>query len=546
MKWSITSVFLLALSASATEPRFTDVTDPAGITFAHQHGGTGHKYLPETMGSGGCALDYDGDGWTDLYLVQSGPLPPTGEGGNRLYRNFGNSRFEDVTVAARAAGQGYGQGAVCGDVNGDSFVDIYVTAFGRNHLLLNLGDGRFEDTTERSGTRDSSWSSSAVLFDADVDLDLDLYVVNYLDFTLATHRDCRRGELLIYCHPDAYPAAADRFFRNRGDGTFEEATTAAGFTETSGKGLGAVALDYDRDGLTDLYVTNDSTPNFLFRNLGAGRFEEVGLLAGAAVNEAGKTSAGMGVDAGDVDGDGFFDLVVTNLSLEANSLFRSDGVGFRDATRASGLYAPSYNVLGFGVDFLDFDHDGDLDLAVVNGDVLDNIAALSDGLTYEQPGQLFENNGAGRFRELAAAEVGDFALPRVGRGLITLDFDRDGDLDLAASYNHGAARLFANTGRRGRWLSFRLEGAGAVGSLVSLKANGRTQSDELRLGGSYQVSHEPSVHFGLGDSTSADAVEIRRPDGHRVRLLNLPADRSYSVPASPLLLGVEVLSNGLP
>ncbi len=519
----------LGAPLAAAQPRFADLTAELGLDFVHENGASGKRYLPETMGAGGCALDYDGDGWLDLYFVQSGSLTAAASaGGNRLFRNLGGRRFEDVTVAAGAGGggAGYGQGAVCGDIDGDGAVDIYLTNVGPNVLLRNRGDGTFEDVTARAGVGDPAWSSSATFFDADGDGDLDLYVVDYLAWTVATHRDCRRGTLLSYCHPDAYPAAPDHFYRNRGDGTFEDATAVAGFAENEGKGLGVVALDADDDGRFDLYVSNDSTPNFLWHNLGGGHFEEVGLFAGVAVNEQGKTEAGMGVDAGDVDGDGHLDLVVTNLSLETNTLYLGGAAGFRDATRAAGLFQPSLAVLGFGVDFLDLDDDGDLDLTVANGDVLDNIAELHEGLAAAQPGQLFANDGQGHFRELAASEVGPFALPRLGRGAITLDVDGDGGLDLAVSYNHDRARLFANRGRRGHWLAL----AGLPpGTRAELLAGDRRQLDEVRAGSSYQTSSDPRLHFGLGEAAKADQLDLRWPDGHRRRLHGLAAGAVYVV-----------------
>ncbi len=535
---------------SAVEPVATtdtvwlnDATSSAALHFVHDRGATGRKYLPETMGSGGAVLDFDGDGWMDLYFVQSGPLPgdPTaspasaaslGGNGDQLWRNRGDGTFEQVTARAGISNYGYGQGAVAGDVDGDGRTDLYRTAFGANTLLHNRGDGTFEAQPVAAGTEDDRWSSSAVLFDADGDGDLDLYVVNYLDYSLASHQDCRHVDqgFLFYCHPDVYPHAADRFYRNRGDGTFDDATAAAGFPDDGGKGLGAVAADFDGDGLADLYVTNDSTPNFLFHNLGDGRFEEVGLFWGASYNRAGKTEAGMGVDTGDVNGDGHPDLIVTNLSMETNALYLGAGDFFDHATVAAGLHAASLTVLGFGVDLADFDADGDLDLVVINGDVLDNIEEFNDGLTWRQPGQLFENDGQGHFQLLSAAQTGPLATPRVGRGSMTLDYDNDGRLDLAVSYNGDRARLYANALPPRNWLGLALVGPGEVGAQVTLEAGGRRQIAQTHAGSSYQSSGDPRLYFGLGgagpaSASQGDRLTVRWSDGKTRRLVGVPSGR---------------------
>ncbi|MDX1503075.1 MAG: CRTAC1 family protein [Thermoanaerobaculia bacterium] len=529
-----------AETAGAPAPRvlFADVTDAAGLDFRHRHGGTGRKYLPEIMGSGGAALDYDGDGWTDLYLVQSGRLPgaesAAGEVGNRLYRNLGDGRFADVTETAGAGDTGYGMGAVAGDVDGDGDPDLYVANFGADRLLRNLGDGRFREATRESGIDNPHWGSSAALFDADLDGWLDLYVANYLEMTVATHLDCgypTQG-ILSYCHPDVYPMAPDLFFRNRGGGVFEEATAAAGLTDLTGKGLGVVAADFTGDGLPDLYVANDSTPNFLYRNLGGGRFREDALLLGVGFNEDGQTEAGMGVAAGDADGDGRLDIFVTNLSAETNALYLGGEVMFRYATRFAGLYEDSYLPVGFGTDLADLDNDGDLDLVVVNGHVIDNIELTSDGQSFRQPGQVFWNRGGARFAPAEPEEIADLAVPRVGRGTITLDYDHDGRLDLAVAYNDDRARLYRNTlPDGGGWVRFHATGSRSnregVGVRISLLEGGAVQVEERTAGSSYESSQEPWLHFGLGAREGVERVRVEWPGGGRMELRGLPARRSY-------------------
>ncbi len=512
----------------------SDTTGAACLDFVHLNGATGRKYLPETMGSGGAVLDFDGDGWMDLYFVQSGalpgdPAPPAGTAAatDQLFRNRGDGTFERATARAGLAAFGYGQGAVAGDLDGDGSTDLYRTAFGANTLLRNRGDGTFETMPAAAGAAGAAWSSSALLFDADLDGDLDIYVVNYLDYSLATHQDCRHVEqgFLFYCHPDVYPRAADRFYSNQGAGRFRDATAAAGFTDLDGKGLGGIAADFDQDGLPDLYVTNDSTPNFLFHNLGGGRFEEVGLFWGTAYNEAGKTEAGMGVDAGDINGDGILDLIVTNLSMETNALYLGAGDLFEYATVSAGLHASSLQVLGFGTDLADFDADGDLDLVVINGDVLDNIEKFNDGLTWRQPGQLFANDGRGNFHPLSAAQIGPLAEPRVGRGSMTLDYDNDGRLDLAVSYNGDRARLYRNALAPGNWLGVVLVGPATLGARVTVTTGERSQLAQTQAGSGYQSSGDPRLYFGLGEATRADRLTVRWPDSQTRRLIGVPAGR---------------------
>jgi hypothetical protein len=530
-------MLLLGAAAAGPDAIFRDATDQAGITFRHVHGGNGRRYLPETMGAGGCVLDADGDGRMDVFLVQSGALtgPPDPAAASRLYRNAGDGTLVDVTAQAGLVGGGYGQGAACADYDGDGRTDIFVAQLGPDRLWRNTGGGRFQDVTAAAGASDTAWSVSAAFFDADGDGDLDLYVANYVDFSLERHRDCvdRRSGQSVYCHPDVYPPAPDSFFRNRGDGRFEEAGDSVGFRDRTGKGLGVVAADFDDDGRVDVFVANDSTPNFLFHNLGRGRFEERALVLGVAFNEEGRTQAGMGVDAGDVDGDGRLDIIVTNLSREANSLFLGGVEQFTYGTRRAGLYEPSFKVLGFGVHMADVDNDGDLDLVVVNGDVLDNVESIDDGLTWRQPGQVFLNDGTGRFLELAPDRVGDLALPRVGRGSMLLDYDDDGRQDLLVSYNGDRARLYHHEGRAGRFLGLSLHApapnTAAIGARVTVESGGRRQIREVRAGSSYASSSDPRLHFGLGDAEAAERVTIRWPDGHVQSLSGLATGRYHEL-----------------
>ncbi len=517
---------------------FVDVTKSAGIDFVHRHGGTGKKYLPETMGAGGVAFDYDQDGLLDIYLVQSGSL--TGDesydAANRLYRNQGDGRFEDFTVPAGVGQTGYGMGAVSADYDNDGDPDLYVVNFGPDVLYRNNGDGTFSDVSKAAGIANDRWGSSAAFFDANRDGHLDLYVVNYLDFAVETHIDCgtpSRG-FYSYCTPDVYEMAADVFFLSNGDGTFTDATEATGLLDASGsgKGLGLVAGDFSGDGWPDVYVANDSTPNYLLLNMGDGTFEESAVWMGASHNEDGMTEAGMGVDAGDINGDGHLDVFVSNLSNESNALYRGGEQGFSHESRSAGIFAGSLLPLGFGVDFMDVDNDADLDIVVANGHVIDNIALLDDAQSAKQAAQVFLNDGGGNFKEMPAADVGDIAVPGTGRGIISLDYDNDGRRDLLITYNNEPARLFRNTGQSANaWIGFDLQGrAGnrdAVGARISVEAGGKTVTDEKKAGSGYQTSGDPRMHFGLGEAQVAEKVTVAWPSGRRQVFENLPGGRYH-------------------
>lgn len=530
---------VVATATPAAAGAFIDQAARAGLDFRHDNGRTGRRYLPETMGAGSAILDYDNDGNFDIYLVQSGPLtsPATAAraSANRLFRGLGDGRFEDRSDGSGADDAGYGMGVVAADYDNDGNTDLYVCNFGRNTLLRNRGDGGFDDVTAAAGVGDSAWSSSAVFFDGDGDGDLDLFVANYLDFAVAKHMDCGdvAGGETAYCHPDAYPFAPDVFYRNRGDGSFLDATTAAGFDDRDGKGLGVVAADLTGDGLPDVYVANDSTPNFLFRNLGHGRFAEEGTLWGVSHNEDGQTEAGMGIAVGDADGDGRLDLFVTNLSKEANALYLGGADRFTYATRSAGLYDVSFADTGFGVDFLDLDNDADLDLFIVNGHVIDNIAHFNDSLTFRQPIRVMRNDGTGRFTELPSAEAGAIAEPLVGRGSSTLDLHDDGRLDVVVTENGGPVHLFENhVTPPGNWIGFHLHQSGgnraAVGARVMVETAGRHQLRDVQAGSGYQSSAEPRLHFGIGGARQADRVTVTWPDGGSESAVDLGAGVYHS------------------
>jgi hypothetical protein len=450
--------------ANARKPEehawFVDATDASGLHFTHDAGLTPEKHLPETMGAGAVLFDCDEDGDLDVYLLQGGPMRGGGQEPdtfvepdgllptNRLFLNDGKAHFTDATSRSGAAAHtGYGMGATVGDVDGDGHLDLYVTNLGEDVLLLGDGKGAFRDGTRESGLGDGRWTTAAMLFDAEGDGDLDLYVTGYVLVDLAHPLWCgeRKDGWRSACHPDAYPALQDRLWINDGHGKFRDATFSNGVEASLGKGLGVVPCDVDADGDLDLYVANDSTENFLWRNEGDGRFTDGTLRSQLGFDGNGMTEAGMGLAAGDVDEDGDFDLFVTNFDDESNTLYRNDGRGrFDDVTLEVRLEAASRMPVGFGTVLEDFDLDGDLDLAVTNGHIIDNIQLYHDGKTHAQLSQLFTNDGAGRFDERRAAAGPLGATPFVGRGLYAGDLDGDGDADLVLTQCGGPARLFLN------------------------------------------------------------------------------------------------------
>jgi hypothetical protein len=540
----------LAIPVSAAESKdagcpvvFTDVALEAGLRFTHERGATPNHQLPETMGSGVAWLDYDNDGWMDLYVVQSGkfersglhgkPKTRTREGGlatlrsnvasgdltpaqDRLYRNNGNGTFTDVTAKAKISESGYGMGAIAADYDNDGFTDVFVTNFERNTLFRNNGDGTFTDVTDRARLAGKGWATSAAFADFDGDGYLDLFVVRYLDYSVEKNYFCgdRTSGRRDYCHPTLYPAISNLLYRNKRDGTFEDVTASSGISTALGKGLGVIVSDVDSDGKPDAYVANDTTMNFLFRNLGGMRFEDVSILSGAGVNSAGRAFGGMGTNAGDLDGDGHPDLVVANFEAEPNSYFRNVGEGiFEDASAVSGFGPPAFNFSGFGLNLLDAANAGRLDAFIANGHVLE--VPKMQGVTYAERPFLMWNDGKGKFVERGCGDP--FRRELVGRGSAVADYDNDGDIDVAVSNSGGPLQLLRNDGKHGNWVGFLLVGRksnrSGVGARVTVETEKGKQVREARAGESYLSSSDPRIHFGLGDATSIRRVEIRWPSG---------------------------------
>ena len=535
------SVLLFTLTPLPAVPiespiHFTDVTDSAGIHFEHTDGAAGEFHLPETLGAGGAFLDYDNDGDLDLYLVNSAAP-------SMLYHNNGDGTFTDVTPSAGVDNQdSYGHGVACGDYNNDGYVDIYVTNFEANRLYHNNGDGTFTDVTTESSTGDSRWSSSATFFDYDSDGYLDLYVVNYLNYKLDTsYPPCFENpafgateKVRGYCHPKHFEGAPDRLYRNNGDSTFTDVTEAANIRDPGGmflgKGLGVVAADFNVDGNPDLYVANDDTPNYLFYNKGDGTFAEIAILTGCAYSADGIAQAGMGVDAGDYNGDGFLDLFVTNFSYETNTLYRNNGDStFTDVSYKARLGEESYLSLGFGTGFFDADNDGHLDIFVANGHIFPTVEQTTDVLSYEQPNQLFWNQGDGTFAEVRFDEH-----PAVSRGTLFGDYDNDGDTDLIVTQLNGAVTLLRNDSQpSNNWLRLKLIGTRSnrdgIGARITLTLGTESVTREAHSGSSYLSSNDPRVLFGVGQRTIVDQLKIRWQSGIVQILENLAVNQELTV-----------------
>ena len=522
------------LPALPIEPsiRFTDVTDTAGIHFTHADGATGEFHLPETLGAGGAFLDYNNDGYLDLFLVNSA-APSV------LFRNKGDGTFTDVTSSAKVGNQGrYGHGVACGDYDNDGYVDIYVTNFGPNRLYHNNGDGTFTDVTAQADVGDTRWSSSATFFDYDSDGYLDLYVVNYVNYKLDTSVPiCFENpafgvteKVRGYCHPKNFEGTPDRLYRNNGDGTFTDATEAANIRDPGGmflgKGLGVVAADFDTDGNPDLYVANDDTPNYLFYNKGDGTFAEIAILTGCAYSADGVAQAGMGVDAADYNNDGFLDLFVTNFSYETNTLYRNNGDGtFTDVSYKARLGEESYLSLGFGTGFFDADSDGYLDIFVANGHIFPNVERTTDVLSYKQPNQLFLNQGDSTFVEMRLEDQ-----RAVSRGTLFGDYDNDGDTDLLVTQLNDKVTLLRNESRsHNNWLRLKLIGTRSnrdgIGTRVTLMLGTESQTREVHRGYSYLSSNDPRLLFGLGKRTVVDKLQIHWQSGVVQVLENLSANQ---------------------
>jgi hypothetical protein len=523
--------------AEASRPsgpiRFTDVTAQAGIHFRHNSGAFGKKYLPETMGSGVCAIDYDNDGWQDIFFVNSKNWPGHGDTKpySALYHNNQDGTFTDVTKQAGLATEMYGLGCAVGDYDNDGHDDIYVTALDGNHLFRNLGNGKFADVTARAGVRDPGFATGAIWFDYDNDGKLDLYVSHYVDWSVATDQTCSLDtKNKSYCTPELYKGQSGTLFHNKGNGGFEDVTKKAGLYDPTGKSLGIALIDVDNDGWMDLFVTNDTQANKLYRNNHNGTFTEMALEAGVAYSDAGKKRAGMGTDAEDYDSTGRQSLVIGNFTNESLSLYHNDGSGlFSDNSVASGIASSSASSLTFSAFFFDYDLDGLPDIFAANGHVADDVSVVQPTIHYAEPPLLFHNKGHGKFDDVTDRVGTALRQPVVGRGAAYLDFDNDGDLDLVLTTSNGPAKLLRNdNGNQNDMLRIKTIGTRSNRDGIGAKITVTTR-DGLHLfkmvksGSSYLSQSELPVTFGLGKPRANKVVslDIIWPSGKKESIRNV-------------------------
>jgi hypothetical protein len=597
-------LFLWACGPGGNPLHFAEATAAAGIDFTHTRGFSGQYFLIESNGGGAAFFDYDGDGYLDIYLVNgfelSGmpykaptdiaeraedgfwvkaqkspnpardydgaialdsyipygpPSPPT----NALYRNNGDGTFVEVTAAARVPGRGYGSGCAVADYDNDGDQDLYVSNYGPNILYRNEGDGTFAEVTEQAGVGHAGWGTSCAFSDYDRDGDVDLFVANYLDATLDNNKVCggrvstrqttAHGPLHLitqrtrsYCSPEQYDGVRNVLYRNEGDGRFADVTRQAGLFNPEGKGLGVVFGDYNQDGYPDLFVANDKVENFLFQNRGDGTFAEVAAIVGVAYDENGQALSGMGTDFGDCDNDGDLDLIVGNFSGEATSLYRNEeGLVFTDRSMPSGVGEPSLPFVTFGINFFDGDNDGDLDIFAANGHVMDKAHLEGTGISYEEPNQLYRNDGRSGYVNVSAAAGECFSRREVSRGAAIGDYDNDGDLDILVTNCGGPARLYRNdSANDNHWLSIRTVGhqsnRDGIGARVRVVSGPLVQVREVKSGSGYLSASDIRVHFGLGPRSRIDTVEVRWPSGVAQLLKDVAADQFLVVEEKGALL----------
>jgi enediyne biosynthesis protein E4 len=511
--------------------RFTDVTEAAGIRFLLGHEGRSPLTIRDTIGTGAAFLDYDGDGWCDLFLV--GQVGTRSKGVCALYHNERNGTFRDVTAGSGLTRPGFWTGCATGDLDNDGRVDLLVTGDDCLALYHNEGGGHFRDVAARMGLAARGWATSAGFADLDGDGRLDLYVGRYLKFGPGTPDLCTYRGIQAACPPTHYDPQFGTLYRNAGD-RFIDVTRAAGLDDAHGKTLGVAFADYDNDGRTDFYLANDGVPGDMYHQEGRFHFRNVALEAGTGYNTLGGEQAGMGTDFGDYDGNGRLDLIVTTFQREPDSLYHNEGGGqFAEQGYAAGLGAATVNTLGFGVKFADLDNDGWLDVPIANGHVQDTIARIQPQIQYPQRMQLFINHRDGTFQEMDGGPP--FARPIVGRALATADWDHDGDVDLLVTDLEGSPLLLRNEGPHttSHWLGVALAGTQSnrtgLGARLTLAGGGHTWVREVTTAGSYLSASDPTAHFGLGPLTRLDRLTIRWPSGKSTTLPNPPVDRILAV-----------------
>jgi hypothetical protein len=538
------SLLALAFVQGATTqtrplPAFRDVARSAGLNFTHISGASEQRFFPEIMGSGGLFFDFDDDGWMDIFLVDGGSFADAAvarRAGHRLYRNRGTGTFEDVTAASGIKQHEYGMGACAGDYDNDGATDLYVTNVGPNVLYRNTGGGRFAEVPNAAGASTSLWSTSCAFLDIDRDGDLDLFVTNYVDTSRGNNEFCGvtgPPPIRDYCHPLIYQPLMSILYRNTGKHTFEDISKAGGVAAYRGNGLGVAVSDIDDDGWPDVFVANDGMPNFLFHNTTKGAFAEIGNLAGVAVAADGNARAGMGTAFADFSGSGRPGLIVTNHETEMHSLFQNAGNRlFSDVTVRSGVGPATRPYVGFGVAFLDYDNDTRLDIAIANGNVMSNAGRLRSGAKFAQRNLLLRNTGT-RFEDMREQAGPGFAIELVSRALAAGDIDNDGDVDLLITNNGASPNLLLNEGGSGNAILVRAIGTksnrSAIGTRLTLTTGTRRQVREIQSGSSYLAQNESRAHFGLGEATRSERLEVRWPNGLTETVTDLPANHVVTI-----------------
>ncbi len=530
-------LILLSASISLAQVQFTDVTKAAGIQFTHNSGRAGKRWLPETMGSGCIFFDYDGDGWPDIFLVNSKDWIPKGRKSiGALYHNNGNGTFTNTTAGSGLDVEIFGMGVASADYDNDGREDLYITALEGDRLFHNEGNGKFRDVTAAAGIRNAGFPASAVFFDYDRDGKVDLFVANYVQWTAKGDLWCSLdGSTKSYCTPESYKGLPSKLYHNLGNGKFADVSEASGLADKSSKSLAAAVLDFDADGWPDLFVANDTQPNKLYRNNHNGTFTEKGLSAGIAFGEDGVARGAMGVDVGDYDRTGRPHLLIGNFSNQMLGLYHNEGNGlFVDEAPRSAVGRGSLLSLTFGAFFFDFDLDGWLDIFTANGHIDEEIGRVQPKVQFRQAPLLFRNLGKGKFTDVSKLAGPDLQRPIVARGAAYADFDHDGDLDVLISTNHGPAYLYRNdSGNKNNWLQVKLEGTksnrSAIGAVVRIESASGQQWRMVHSGSSYCSQSDLALTFGVGQDTLVKHIQIEWPSGGRQILENVKARQTIRI-----------------